>query len=177
MVEEVAQIAKYGSVHDSDDESQANALDINTHHVVVGSLENCTFIYTSFYIIHFVFFFFNNPPPPEISPLPLHAPLPICNTADNILRTAPLPCRQRKAAPAFAPPPSPTARRHDRPQDALPGPRHHSRRRRKRHIEGPDQLRRPRLFAVPAQGLHQGRGLYGLGAAAPRHRQDRKSVV
>src|SRR3989441_7293129 len=27
---------------------------------------------------HSFFFFFNNPPPPEISPLPLHAALPIC---------------------------------------------------------------------------------------------------
>lgn len=49
---------------------------------------------------------------------------------------------------------------------------------RHRPAPGPDQLRRPGLLAVPAQGLHQGLGLYRCRAraAGDRHRRYRQRL-
>src|SRR5256885_6326014 len=51
--------------------------------------------------LFFFFFFFNDPPPPEISPLPLHAPLPI----------SPPRRRRRRANRREGPPARPTESR------------------------------------------------------------------
>ncbi len=60
----------------------------------------------------------------------------------------------------------------DRPAAAKPRCRRH------RHAQGPHELRRRRLLAVPAQGLHQGRGLHRrrARAAGDRHHRHRQRL-
>src|SRR2546430_678150 len=45
------------------------------YYVTASSIYYVFFIFSYYY--YFFFFFLNNPPPPNISPLPLHAALPI----------------------------------------------------------------------------------------------------
>src|SRR5256885_2142593 len=84
------------------------------NHIVLNVMNRVLFSYTFFILIRlqpiFSFFFLNNPAPPKISPLPLHAPFPICHRR-------PLPPRSRRrlrqwAAPLLSgtgavPPPTP----------------------------------------------------------------------
>src|SRR5256885_6095644 len=56
------------------------------------------FIFLPIICLSLVFFFLNDPPPPEISPLPLHAALPISRRTARLLRRA----RQGQAGAAAA---------------------------------------------------------------------------
>src|SRR2546430_14474410 len=71
-----------------------------THH----SLLNHSHMSLFYYLIFFFFFFFNDTAPTEISPLPLHAALPISGTA-TIARRSPLGLTARRVtlvSPAMA---------------------------------------------------------------------------